>query len=457
MTQHGKALRYYYWLIVEFGKKHSKMIFLSFFLSLLMILSLLSFSSQLDSLFLTNRKVEGVVGAYEPSSLPTEVLNNISYGLVYVDNQGVVKPAVAERWTGTPDGKRFNVFLKKNLVWDDNHSLTAHDLEFNFQDVDVKVIDDFQIEFTLKRPLTIFPTYLTKPLIRYPLHGVVGNYKLKKLRLGQENKVTEIVLTPNKKGLAPLTYKFYDSESKMISAFKLGNITEMKIYKKSVADSFKNWKNARVERYVDYTTVLTLFFNKSRTALSDKDFRKNISLAIPRSLLGAFGELAEGPISPTSWAFNTQLKKSLYDPVAARKQLKPSGGTASSSAGLTLRSYFDYEQQANIMEKALNDAGLNTSIAYGIPADPNDFDMFLAFWKIPTDPDQYFFWHSTQIGRGNMTNIKNVRIDKLLEDGRKYIDPTNRKKEYLDFQKIMADELPAAFLYYPYSYTVVRK
>ena len=55
----------------------------------------------------------GTVGAYEPSTLPTEVLNNISYGLVYVDNQGVVKPAVAERWTGTPDGKKFNVYLKK--------------------------------------------------------------------------------------------------------------------------------------------------------------------------------------------------------------------------------------------------------------------------------------------------------------------------------------------------------
>ncbi len=105
----------------------------------------------------------------------------------------------------------------------------------------------------------------------------------------------------------------------------------------------------------------------------------------------------------------------------------------------------------------LKDAGLNASIVYGTPDNQNDFDMFLAFWKIPTDPDQYFFWHSTQAGRGNIVNIKNVRIDKLLEDGRKYIEPANRKKEYLDFQKILVDELPAAFLYYPYSYTVTRK
>ncbi len=455
MTQQGNTFRYYYWLIREFGKKHNKMIFLSFFLSLLLILSLLSFSSQLDALFLTNARVVGIVGSYEPVSLPPEILNNISYGLVYVDNQGVVKPAVAQRWQGSSDGKKFSVYLKRDLIWDDNRSLTAGDLDFNFQDVEVKKVNDYQIEFNLKRPLSIFPTYLTKPLIRYPLHGVVGNYKVKKLKLGQENNVVEIVLTPNKKDLQPLTYKFYDSETKMISAFKLGNITEMKIYRKSVADRFKSWKNAKVEREVDYTTVLTLFFNESRQALSDKDYRKNISLAIPRPILAAYGELAEGPISPTSWAYNTQLKKSLFDPVEARKQLKPS--SASESASLTLRTYFDYEDQANLIEKSLKDAGVNATIAYGTPDNQNDFDMFLAFWKIPTDPDQYFFWHSTQAGRGNITNIKNVRIDKLLEDGRKYIDPTNRKKEYLDFQKILADELPAAFLYYPYSYTVTRR
>ena len=83
--------------------------------------------------------------------------------------------------------------------------------------------------------------------------------------------------------------------------------------------------------------------------------------------------------------------------------------------------------------------------------------MLLAFWKLPADPDQYFFWHSTQVKGGNITGLKNVRIDKLLEDGRKTLNPADRKKEYVDFQKILADELPAAFLYYPYSYTVERK
>jgi peptide/nickel transport system substrate-binding protein len=80
----------------------------------------------------------------------------------------------------------------------------------------------------------------------------------------------------------------------------------------------------------------------------------------------------------------------------------------------------------------------------------------LAFWKIPLDPDQYFFWHSTQKDT-NITNYKNVKIDKLLEDGRSSIFPSDRKKYYIEFQKIIAEDIPAIFLYYPYTYTIERK
>ena len=27
---------------------------------------------------------------------------------------------------------------------------------------------------------------------------------------------------------------------------------------------------------------------------------------------------------------------------------------------------------------------------------PDNFDLLLVFWKMPQDPDQYYFWHSTQ-------------------------------------------------------------
>jgi ABC-type transport system substrate-binding protein len=87
---------------------------------------------------------------------------------------------------------------------------------------------------------------------------------------------------------------------------------------------------------------------------------------------------------------------------------------------------------------------------------PSDYQAFLAIFDIPDDPDQYSIWHSTQTST-NITNYQNPRIDKLLEDGRSEIDSIARKKIYLDFQRFLVEDSPAAFLYYPTTYSVSRK
>jgi len=72
-----------------------------------------------------------------------------------------------------------------------------------------------------------------------------------------------------------------------------------------------------------------------------------------------------------------------------------------------------------------------------------------------SDPDQYPFWHSSQIGHSglNLANYNNKEVDALLEDGRITNDQDVRKEKYLKFQKIIIDNLPTIFLYtqkYPY-------
>jgi len=87
---------------------------------------------------------------------------------------------------------------------------------------------------------------------------------------------------------------------------------------------------------------------------------------------------------------------------------------------------------------------------------PTDFQAFLAIFDIPDDPDQYSIWHSTQTST-NITRYEDPRVDKLLEDGRSQIDLESRKKIYLDFQRFLVEDSPAAFLYYPTIYSISRK
>jgi len=86
---------------------------------------------------------------------------------------------------------------------------------------------------------------------------------------------------------------------------------------------------------------------------------------------------------------------------------------------------------------------------------PDRFQVFLGEFKVSKDPDQYTLWHSNQ--DNNITGYKNLRIDKLLEDGRKTVNFDERQKIYYDFQKYLLDDSPATFLYLPYTYTLTRK
>ena len=101
-------------------------------------------------------------------------------------------------------------------------------------------------------------------------------------------------------------------------------------------------------------------------------------------------------------------------------------------------------------------AGLSAELNVASFNRPDNFDMFLAFLKVPVDPDQYYFWHSTQKA-GNIGSYSNVKADLLLEKGRSTINIEDLEKDYFDLQKTLLDDPPAIFLYYPYVYTIKRK
>ncbi len=121
-----------------------------------------------------------------------------------------------------------------------------------------------------------------------------------------------------------------------------------------------------------------------------------------------------------------------------------------------MSTYEDYLDISDEIDDLFGDTNIDVNTNVLSFDDPGSFDLLLAYWKVPSDPDQYYYWHSTQT-QGNITGYKSEKIDKLLEDGRDTISVEDRKKIYATFQKVIVDEVPAYFLYYPYIYTVKRK
>ncbi len=455
-----KTLRYYYWLAKEFLTKHGKLIAISFFISFLFIIGIISLSPYLSNVLSTKKRIVGLVGTYDFNTIPDEITSQISNGLLYINEHGEIIPALAATWEVRNNGKEYRFHLKNNLIWGNGKKFTASDISYQFKDIVAKAIDDNTIDFFLTKPLPIFPTYLRKPIIRYPLIGIAGLYHVNQIKT-KYGAITELALEPNKRDIPALVYKIYNNETQLLAAYKKGEINEFTVTKKALADGFSTWKNTQIDKTVDYSQLMTLFFNHSSLLLKQKEppdqkeIKGAIISAIDQSKMNELGEIANGPIQPVSWAYNPNLKKNAYEPDVSSKILKKHF-ESTRSAQLNLMTYYEYYDIADEIVSELKDVGLSVNLTIVSPDKQNDFDLLLALWKVPMDPDQYYFWHSTQT-QGNIGNYKNVKIDKLLEDGRNTLSLEDRKQIYFDYQKVIQDDPPAAFLYYPYVYTVKRK
>lgn len=450
MSTTSRKIRYYYWLAKSFVSKNIRLISLSFIISFFLIFLSINFFPFINSYLFKKNTTIGMTGKYSLTNLPSEIIGNISNPLVAVTEKGEIMPVLVSSWEISDNSKIYRFHLKNNLFWSDGKKFTAHDIDFKFKGIEKKVLDDNTIEFQLQHPLSTFPIYLTKPLIRYPLKGLAGPYQVHQFNI-KKNALTQLSLSPNKKDLPFINYIFYDSEDDLIAAYKKGEINVFKTSKKSIADSFQSWKNTKVRKEVNYNQILTVFFNTASGMTSDKDVRKAIVLSIPE--FDEYGEKATGPIPPTSWAYSTDTKKYFTNLEKAETTLKK-GKTASSSAELNLYTFYDYINVSEKIKKNLEKAGVKANLRV-LSYLPPDFDILVTAWSPPTDPDQYYFWHSTQKAE-NITNYKNVKVDKLLEDGRSVDEIARRKEIYADFQKVIMEEVPAYFLYYPYVYTIEK-
>ncbi len=450
-----KKIRFYYWLVTSFLRKHFRLIVLSFTISILLIVAFVSVSPSIDKILGSRRDTIGYVGQFDFHNLPDEIASKISSGLVFVDTNGNLIPALAANWEGDEFSKIFRFHIKKDISWSDGKIFTAEDLNYSFRDVVTKIISPYLIQFEIKEALPIFPTYLTKPIVKWPAIGVAGLYRTDKTKM-RGGYLKELELIPSKIDMPILIYKFYDNETQLLNAYKTGEIREFTTTKKNVVEIFKTWKNTQIDRGIDYGLLLTLFFNTKEPFLKEKDVRQAIAVAFDKNILSNYGLIAESPIPPNSWAFNSDLKKQIFNRELLEKITKKDNN-ATTESKLRFVSFFEYSDVAEMINKSLNEAGLQTKLdLVSYSAEPK-FDLMLAYLKLQPDPDQYFFWHSSQEGKGNITGYQNLKVDKQLEDGRRFIKTSQRNQFYLPFQKTILDDPPAAFIYYPYVYTIRRK
>ncbi len=450
-----KRRRLYFWLIKAYLKKWGKTILFSFALGLLAFFIIRTSLPYIISKipFIQHEEI-GMIGTYTIDSMPSVVLEKVSAGLTKLSKDGTVSSGVAESWEIKNSGKTYVFKLKKEVYFSDGTPLTSEEINYNFRDVILEKPDKYTLIFNLKETYAPFLITVSQPIYKKDFVGV-GDYKIKKLNLNG-NFVQSLILE-NIDNRNIVTYQFYPTEEALKMAFMLGEVSKiMGVQDTSFKDTnFYEFKNSTVSKKTDEFTLVSIFYNNQDSFLSDKKLRKALDYSLPDSF--SQGIRNHTPYYLDIWVNKGELNSKLQDLKTARELLEEAKEAASQSATfkLELKTLRKHNKIAEEIKKVwTNELGVEIKIEV-VDQRPDNFQMFLGEYSIPKDPDQYSLWHSDQ--QNNITKYKNLRIDKLLEDGRKILDMEKRRTIYLDFQKYLLDDVPASFLINPYVFEILRK
>jgi peptide/nickel transport system substrate-binding protein len=444
--------RLIFWLIKAYFKKWGRTIVIFFLLGLLGFFALRYAASILPSSFpIFSRQSIGLYGAYTINDLPPTIVEKISRGLTKIEDDGTVIPDIASSWVIRNNGKEYWFRLRRDIYFSDGTHLTSRHIDYGFKDAEVERPDDYVIVFKLKDTYSPFLVTASRPIFKKGFIGV-GNFKIKSLKRNGDF-VSSIELQPVKSSLNMIKYSFYPTEESLKTAFVLGEVSEMQgIHDLTFnGKELSDFKSVKISKTLNNRQLVTIFYNNKDAVLSDKKVRNALSYSLPDNFDS--GLRNRGPFPPGSWA-SSSVGLYLEDIKNAKEILKNSeSASESSSLKFKLKTLSQYKEAASIVKNSFKKIDVDLEVEE-VDVVPQDFQMFLGDFNLSKDPDQYLLWHSGQ--DSNISGYKSLRIDKLLEDGRKIIDINERKKLYSDFQKYLLDDSPASFLYIPYTYTISR-
>jgi peptide/nickel transport system substrate-binding protein len=134
------------------------------------------------------------------------------------------------------------------------------------------------------------------------------------------------------------------------------------------------------------------------------------------------------------------------------------------------------QQIAQVISQSWNSIGIKTETKSedvstiwgpdGYQFDPDTMTACMYSWFNSNDPDNMYYWHSSQIppnptgAGGNAVayffpfNFQ-AKVDELTVAGTKETDPEKRKAIYIELQHLIADETPVVFLWWSKDFSAV--
>ncbi len=447
-------------------------------------------------------------------------------GLLKVGDNGELVKDLAEDYTISENGKEYTFILKKGVKFHDGHELNANDVLFTinriqdprsksplqglWQDVVVRVIDEYKLKFILPEASVDFLENLTVGILPEHLWSVVtpeamqysilnehpvgsGPYKFKEM-VKDENGLPQLYRFERYSDYhlgAPyieyLEIKSYPNKNALLDALKEREINASADLN---PEEFSALKTDLKILSMPQPRIFAVFFNPVHNkALSDKNLRLALVKSVDKEyitgkILHNYADVIDSPIpypnaqkiaellklndirsEKSDEAKNDSEEKNVeYYLKHAGYEKKNENGLWVNKSGQTLSLFLSIPDVPELQKvaKALTDMwkqnGIDVKIRTYELGDfgknvirERNFDMIL-FGEAPGRMlDLYSFWHSTETEDPglNLAYYKNKKVDELLKKSLKERNKMKRMKYIHDAAQIIKEDAPALFLYSP--------
>ncbi len=439
-------------------------------------------------------------------------------GLVKVMPNDVITPDLAESWTVQEEGKVYTFKLRKNLKWHDNKEVTADDILFTidliqnpdtrtslnavWQNVEVVKNNKYEVKFTLPNNYSDFLRVAAQPIL--PQHLLkdtdpssikvaefntkpIGSGPYKFTRFDQTGEETIAIFDangnyyPHKPYINKVRLRLYENFSDLYSAVLRKQVNGISQIPYNKIDAMKNIGSLNAyNQYLPRYKVL--LFNLKNELLANAEIRQALSKAINRSEIIAKGlddkaMPVYAPILPGKEGYDKKLNTNLFDVNKANEELDKAGWIKGKngirekdgkklSFKLVVNDDDEGKKVGEIIKTEFEKIGVDTNLIVSdkdlFQADyirPRNFDLVIVGQNVGTTTDLYSFWHSSQVNDPglNLSGLKDRKIDKLIELGRKSNDKKYRDDKYRQAQEAIMSVSPAVYLYDPiYSFAVTK-
>jgi peptide/nickel transport system substrate-binding protein len=439
------------------------------------------------------------------SAVDRVVYQNLYDKLADIDDHLAIVPMLAASWTISQDGRTVTFKLREGVMFHDGTPLDAEAVKYNFDRMrdpkfpsarrseiapvaTVTAVDPTTVQITLERPyspllyvltdragMMISPAAAQKEGLDYALHPV-GTGPFSFVEKIPQDHIT-LQRNPNhwEKGLPyadRIVFRTISDDNARVANVKSGDVDIINIVPLPQVRQLSkeaDQPGARfklIERGAIAWTSFSL--NVTKPPFDNKLLRQALAATIDRDAIA--NVVLQGAAYPAHSFFPNGTPA--YDPgwklpppnVAVAKEKLQAAGHPDGFTFTLLSQPGQQRQAVNQAAQAMAaDAGIQMKIQIvdeGTIVDAISHlreEAALTEWSGRPDPDFdiYPFTTASGIGSFNYAGYNNPRVQTLLDAARFLNDMSQRRRAYSEVTKILADDVPYLWLYFPKEYKLI--